>query len=329
MTTPMRAPSPSRRRGAARARQRGAALLTAMIIVALVATLAAAMVWQQWRAVQVEAAERARAQSAWILTGARDFAGLILKEDFKGGRNTTALTEPWALPLKEARLSTFLAVDKANADDGPEAFLSGNLTDAQARFNLRNLVGAQGKPDPAALETLQRLCENLGLDGSVAQRIATGLNAAIGPARTTADTAAPLEPKTVAQLTWLGIDPAAVTALQPFVVLLPSVTPVNVNTASKEVLAAVAHIDQASAERLVQIRQRGPFKSIQLFLTQASIPSGFAPNIDVRSSYFEVRGSLRLADHVLTERSLVQRDGRGNVVPLQRERIASLEPGGG
>jgi general secretion pathway protein K len=40
--------------------QRGAALLTAMIIVTLVATLAAAMVWQQWRAVQVEVAERAR-----------------------------------------------------------------------------------------------------------------------------------------------------------------------------------------------------------------------------------------------------------------------------
>ena len=321
MKTPMHAPSARH--------QRGAALLTAMIIVALVATLAAAMVWQQWRAVQVEAAERARAQSAWILTGARDFAGLILKEDFKGGRNTTALTEPWALPLKEARLSTFLAVDKANADDGPEAFLSGNLTDAQARYNLRNLVGAQGKPDPAQLETLVRLCENLGLDGSVAQRIAVGLNAAIGAAGTGVNTAAPLEPKTVSQLIWLGIDQSAVTALQPFVVLLPTVTPVNVNTASKEVLAAVANIDQASAERLVQLRQRGPFKSIALFLTQAAIPSGTTLDIDVRSSFFEVRGSLRLADHVLTERSLVQRGQSGNVIALQRERIASLEPGGG
>ena len=34
--------------------QRGAALLTAMIIVTLVATLATSMIWQQWRAVQVE-----------------------------------------------------------------------------------------------------------------------------------------------------------------------------------------------------------------------------------------------------------------------------------
>ena len=155
-------------------RQRGAALLTAMIIVALVATLAAAMVWQQWRAVQVEGAERARAQSGWILTGARDFAGLILREDLKGGgRSTTALTEPWALPLQESRLSTFLAVDSANANDGPEAFLSGGLSDAQARFNLNNLLVTPGKIDPDALEVLKRLCENLNLDGSVANRIAT------------------------------------------------------------------------------------------------------------------------------------------------------------
>ena len=64
-----------------RSRQRGAALLTAMIIVALVATLAGSMVWQQWRAIQVEAAERARTQSAWILSGALDWARLILRED--------------------------------------------------------------------------------------------------------------------------------------------------------------------------------------------------------------------------------------------------------
>src|SRR5450631_895147 len=104
--------------------QRGAALLTAMIIVTLVATLAASMVWQQWRAVQVESAERARTQAAWILSGALDFARLILREDQRSNR-PTALTEPWATPLAESRLSTFLAVDKSNTDDGPEAFLSG------------------------------------------------------------------------------------------------------------------------------------------------------------------------------------------------------------
>src|SRR5450755_2208353 len=129
-----------------RSRQAGAALLTAMIIVALVATLATSMIWQQWRAVQVEAAERARTQSAWILSGALDWARLILREDARNG-NIDHLGEPWAVPLAEARLSTFLAVDKSNTDDAPDAFLSGAITAAQARYNLTNLV-AGNRVDP-------------------------------------------------------------------------------------------------------------------------------------------------------------------------------------
>jgi general secretion pathway protein K len=42
--------------------QRGAALLTAMLTVALVATLASAALWQQWRQVEIEIAERGRSQ---------------------------------------------------------------------------------------------------------------------------------------------------------------------------------------------------------------------------------------------------------------------------
>ena len=63
--------------------QQGAALLLAMVIVALVATVTAGMVWQQTRAVQVEEAERARAQAGWILSGALDWARLILREDLR------------------------------------------------------------------------------------------------------------------------------------------------------------------------------------------------------------------------------------------------------
>ena len=86
-------------------RQRGAALLLAMLILTLVATMASGMVWQQWRAIQVESAERARTQSAWILSGALDWARLILREDARTG-GADHLGEPWAVPLAEARLSS-------------------------------------------------------------------------------------------------------------------------------------------------------------------------------------------------------------------------------
>ena len=101
--------------------QRGAALLLAMLVVTLVATLAAAALWQQWRSAEVEQAERQRMQAGWILTGALDWARLILREDARDNQssgNADHLGEPWATPLEEARLSSFLAADKNNnADD--------------------------------------------------------------------------------------------------------------------------------------------------------------------------------------------------------------------
>ena len=162
--------------------ERGAALLIAMIILALIATMASAMVWQQWRAVQVEAAERARVQSAWILSGALDWARLILREDARNG-GADHLGEPWATPLAEARLSTFLAADKSNTDDAPEAFLSGSITDAQSRYNLHNLVDA-GQVVPAELVMLQRLFESISVPSEVAARIATGMNRALNETTT-------------------------------------------------------------------------------------------------------------------------------------------------
>jgi general secretion pathway protein K len=327
----------------ARYAQAGAALLTALIIVALIATLATSMIWQQWRAVQVEAAERSRTQSAWILAGALDWARLILREDARNG-GIDHLGEPWAVPLAEARLSTFLAADKSDTDDAPDAFLSGAITDAQSRYNLTNLVNG-GKVDPVELAALQRLCETIGLSADVAVNIATGFRNAspITPATASASGAAsavpvadtalpsnpPLLPRSVGQLVWLGIDPEAVRALTPYVVILPEKTFVNVNTAPREVLvAAIADLDLATAERIVQSRQRSPLKSTtDLQALTPSLPATSFDHISVGSNFFEVRGRLRLGEVVLEQRSLVQRRGI-DVYVLQRERVSSRELAG-
>jgi general secretion pathway protein K len=310
-----------------RSNQRGAALLTAMIIVTLVVTLAASMVWQQWRAVQVEAAERARAQSAWILSGALDWARLILREDARNDRPTW-LGEPMFTQLEEARLSTFLAADKDNTDEGPEAFLSGKITDAQARYNIRNLVKASSV-QPEEVATLKQLCITAGVDPEVATTIGTALNAAQVLATANTNVDAPLMPQSAAQLTWFGVDAATVQRLAPYVVLLPEPTPVNVNTASREVLAAaIKGLDLASAERLVQKRQRAAFKTVKEIEDLVPAAGKIDENkIGMKSSYFEVRGRLRLDDRVLDRVSLVKRVGI-EIVVLQRDLVASRESAG-
>lgn len=305
-------------------RQTGAALLTAMLIVSLVASLAAAMVWRQYRAVQVESAERARAQSAWILQGALDWARLILREDARANLNENIdhLGEVWAVPLAEARLSTFLAAEGAGGeDDGLQAFLSGALADAQAQYNLRNLMNGAELP-VAELRTLERLCESAGVPSGTATRLAQGLRAAAAE-QPAAD--APLLPRNLDQLTWLGLSPDSVARLRPLLTLLPTPTPVNLNTAPREVIAALFEgMDLASAERLVQQRQKQPLRSLQdakpLLPPKAELS---AERASVASSYFIVTGRLRLEDRMLEERSLIQRRGLEMLV-RERQRINHL-----
>jgi len=311
-------------------RQRGAALLTAMVIVTLVATLASAMVWQQWRAVQVEVAERARAQALWILNGAVDWARLILREDARTG-GADHLGEPWAVPLAEAQLSTFLAVDRDNTDDAPEAFLSGSITDAQSRYNLRNLVEAgSGTAGAAEERVLERLLDAVGARSDLAPMIVRGLRAATlasgqsSGAELSSDP--PLMPERIEQLAWIGLDTETLALLTPYVSLLPVRTTVNANTAPKEVLAAVIEgLDLASADRLIQARQRNPFRNVAEL--DALLPQGVSAateRVSVTSSFFEVRGRLRLQDRSVEERALVERRNL-DIVTLRRDRVASVE----
>lgn len=312
--------------------QRGAALLLAMIIVALVATLTAAMVWQQERAVAIEAAERARGQGSWILNGALDWARLILREDLRGsqqrGTPYDSLGEPWAQPLAEARLSSFLAADKDNnADGGPEAFISGAIEDAQSRFNLRALVDEAGRPVAVQLAALERLCELAGTSSDAAALVAKALSEAQS-GTTDNPEGAPLRPARWEDLAWLGLDPATLQRLEPYADLLPVATPVNLNTASREVIvAAIDGIDLGSAERLLQARQRKPFErleAVQALLTPGTVlePS----RVGVGSNHFYVAGRLRLEDRVLEERSLlVRRDGRVDVLRRERRSFSAAQ----
>lgn len=309
-----------------RARQRGAALLLAMLILTLVATLASGMVWQQWRAIQVEGAERARAQSAWILSGALDWARLILREDARTG-GADHLGEPWAVPLAEARLSSFLAADRDNnsaaeADD-IEAFLSGSIADAQSHWNLRRLILADGKVAAAELRVLQRLCEQAGLPGDTAERIAQALRKAWTPGAALEE--ATIAPQRLSELAWLGIDADSLRRLAPWVALLPGIdTRVNVNTAPAEVIAAaVDGMSLGSAQRLVQERQRTPLRELGVAPGRTFFPADPLTNLDgvgVNSRFFVVQGRLRLGDRVLEERSLIERR-QLDIVVLARERI--------
>jgi general secretion pathway protein K len=321
-----------------RVRQRGAALLIAMLTVALVATFAAASLWQQWRNIEVETAERARVQSGWILTGALDWARLLLREDAMGsGAGVDHLGEPWAVPLQEARLSSFLAADSNNTSSGDpgaevmDAFLSGQIVDLQSLMNVNNLVTVNGQVSDPDVEAFGRLFDLLGLPQTELDKLVENLRFSIAAGQVSpSPAAAPLPPQHVAELVWLGVSPQTVAAIEPYVTLLPRTsvnvrTRVNANTAPAEVIAAAAGIDLSDAQRIVQVRNASPFRNVDQIKSQLqgtpAVIQGLTDELSVNSNFFEVRARLRLDKLVVEEHSVVWRQGI-NVMVLQRERGA-------
>ena len=305
---------------------RGAALLAAMLTVSLVAMLAAGAAWQQWRTVEVESTERQHAQAQWLLLGALDWARIILREDARSGNAdapTDHLAEPWAIPLQEARLSTFLAANSNSSvgsksgtnsngsfsntisDDAltQEVYLSGQIIDLQARMNVSNLL--QGNQiDLKSLQAFERLFEALSLPTAQLNTLAQGLVAAQQQ-----KDGAPLLPQRVSQLTWLGLTPQTLNSLAPYITVLPTRTPVNLNTAPPVVLyASVAGLSLADAKRLSDQRAQNPWSGLDAFQKAAGKPVSVDGTHSVNSRFFEVVGRLRMPATSLVERSVVQRD---------------------
>jgi len=299
---------------AARPSQRGAALLAAMLTVALVATFAAGALWQQWKSIEVEGAERQRTQARWLLTGALDWARVILREDARAGdANAPAdhLAEPWAVPLQEARLSSFLAAlpdGTGNTIDderlAQQVLLSGQVSDLQGRLNVTNLL--QGEQlDTKTVLAFERLFDVAGVPPAQLSLLMQGLMAAQKQ-----NSNSPLMPQFVNQLSWLGLSPQALNKLSPYITLLPTRTPVNLNTASAQVLyASVPGLSMSDAQRLVQQRERQHWTNLDAFQKALGRTLSLEDTHSVNTRYFEVMGRLRMPQTVLQERSLVQRDG--------------------
>jgi general secretion pathway protein K len=313
-------------------RARGAAILLALLIMTLVATLAAGMVWLQWRGIEVEAADRARGQAQWLLNAALDWGDLILRSQIRNGHVQDDLTQPWATPLAETKLSSFLSADGSHAasqDSGPDAYLSGQITDAQSKYNLYNLV-ADPRNEAVRFELL---CAQLNVAQSscaaVVSNFTMSWSGATEATSTQDNPQAVLMPQTLDDLAWYGLDAKTIQQLEPYVTLIPpapgqqlQVTKINANTAAAPVLAVAASGVQALANNLVQQRQQNPFKSTRDIENALGGLTQDLGLLTFQSDYFEIYGQLRYEQHVIRERSLVWRQNAALVTVLHRVRLA-------
>ncbi len=313
--------------------QRGVAVLLALFIVAIATLIVTDLFWRQFVLYRTIENEQNTSQARLLLHGAQDWARSILQDQTHPGFD--ALSDPWAQPLAPTRLDQL----GETAPIASQATLEGQITDAQARFNLRNLLDSTGAINPLQLAILEKLATLLSapagtaqlIAGYVAQAYAGGPpagSAALAAAAAAAGTPAvalvvplgngarpipPVFPEDLAAVP--GIDPGAAQTLAPFVILLDQAnTLVNFNTAGPEMMAAtIPELTISEANALAAERDRAYFISVGDIQNRLKGLGGAFPTVGVsaNSQYFIVDGTIRIEKAATRMRALVRRYATG------------------
>ena len=266
------------------AKQRGMAIISALLIAAVVAVLAGAMLTRQTVFTRGLEAEQLRIQGQWLLQGGLERSRQMLW-DARQKDVLTRLDQAWA---------------RAQRGD-----FEGRIEDEQGKFNLRNLVSRQ-QVDAEQLQSFERLCRLIGVDPTVSRRISQRVIASYEP---------PAKYPMLRNLDDLsgieGLDPVVLQRMHAYISVLPGPTWVNGNTASAEVLSAVVpQLSLSQAHGLVAERDnghwfinRGDFVN-RLHLPQVAVDS---VHVGITSEWFRVQGQARREQRRVTIDALLHR----------------------
>lgn len=303
-------------------RERGIALVTVLLVVALAAVLAAGVLWRQQVATREVQNQRLATETLWAERAAVEWARAVLRAQ-SASSNVTYLGQAWSAAVNDMQLADFLPPDAAAVNgELSRAWISGQVEDAQARFNLMNLVSRQAPGQPWQINeggvlAYRRLLDELSLNPTLAQQTAVYMAQSLH--ETPSPGGWPLQLVSVADLSRVpGYDARAIKTLAPFVAILPDLTTVNANTASEPVLvAAIPTLSRADAQRLVERRNTAYFVSTgdiaEVLATGrggAALPEG--ASIGVNSGYFIVHCRIHSARIDTRIDTLLARYGIGN-----------------
>ena len=273
----------------ARYRQRGMALISAILIAALVASLAFALSVRErlWLTQLANRDDFATAQ--FTALSAIDLARLSLRDDMRNN-HVDHLFEAWTVP-----------VPPINVEEGR---VGGRLVELQGRLNLYTLQ-SDGRVNAVGLLALQRLLSTQNLPVEWASKLAEAMATQVAlwqksrksdavAARITGRLLPVVDLAGLVELAGLsGVDAERLAMLEPMVTLLPSATSVNVNFAPPEVLMAITPgLSLSDAESLVSRRVQAHFNSAQDFVS--ALPDNLRTS--TRSAVYTVESQYFLSE---------------------------------
>ncbi|HTN31478.1 MAG TPA: type II secretion system minor pseudopilin GspK [Pseudomonas sp.] len=303
--------------------QRGVALITVLLVVALVTVVGAGLIARQQLAIRSSGNLLTHNQAWHYALGGELLAKAILREDLRQGDPRQPLdhpAEPWAQPMKPFPF-----------DDGGTLYL--RIEDAGGRFNLNALA----LPDNAGLQAFgqfQRLLRLLDIDEPYAERLRDWLDedeqATPGGAEDNdyllLDPAYRAANRALAEVSelrlLLDMNEAHYRHLLPHVTALPLDARLNLNSAGPLVLASLVDgLSPQLAQGLIVAREAQGFASVEAFITQlgAAGQTVVGQPLAVGSQYFRVIGEVELAGRRQVLVSLVRRDSDGALTVLSRD----------
>lgn len=299
------------------ARQRGVALLTAILVVAIATIIATNLLWMSTLDQRRTAAALASDQGLQYILGAEGWVGDILQQDFEDSSESDHLGEAWAVEIEPLPI------------DG--GFIVGRISDLQGLFNLNNLIDPSGETDEVMFEQFQRLLNLVDIDESLAGAVVDWIDPDSEPKFPFGgedDLYSRSDPQyrvangmitTPSELMAIsGIDAEMYARIAPYVTALPRGTRLNVNTAPQVVLASLSDdIDMGLAGSLIDERGDGAFASVQNSF-EGLVSEEMLPRIDGVSEHFLLAGQVTIGDTTLTINSVLQRHESGRTRTLFR-----------
>jgi general secretion pathway protein K len=284
-------------------KQRGIALLLAVLIVVIATTVAVSIAHEEKFTIRKTAHVHLSDRAGLYAIGLEDWARIYLKED-REESETDSLDEYWARGIPGLPIEG--------------GYLTGYLEDEQARFNLNTLITSE-----IAVTRFKRLCDNLGVEDRFIPSLMDWIDQDFDirypdGAEDNYDTyrVANRDMVDISELLLVQhVTPEIFELLKPHITALPPPTSINVNTMSVVIYESLA--DDIDVSNLLEEREDDVFESIDDFIERMQLPIE-TEGLSVDTQYFRAHGQVVQGEQIYNLTSLVYRNTTGKTMVLNR-----------
>lgn len=313
-----------------RGNQTGVALITILLVFALIAVIAQSVLTRGYRDIRRTGNMVGDEQAYRFALAGEQYARQILYRDFVEGESRGELADG----LEDGWADNF---EPFNIDGGAMTI---EIIDAQSLFNINNLVDDNGSLNPQAAGGFRRLLNQLSIAEDYTHRIVDWIDPDNTPISDGGEDASyqsgylpanrPLTDKTELRLI-RGMNSDDYLALAPHIVALPgsvdgsviSGTKYNINTVSATLLQALSGMSAFEVQDIADLQERGGFVTLEDWLVTSAGGGlrGVSGQLGVASAFFEVTVKAQYQERISTLTSLIYRDPENGQLTILKRRI--------